>query len=113
MTKAAVDKIIIRRGSKMRLSELLTEREFQVLKLIVCGDSTKSVASQLGISGKTVETHRTHIHAKLRALTGNSFPMIKLVHMAIQSGVIPHLEFSFLIKEDELAKKGVRPTLCK
>jgi DNA-binding CsgD family transcriptional regulator len=105
MTKSAVNKRVIRQGSKMRLSELLTEREFQVLGLITNGDSTKSVASQLGISSKTVETHRTHIHAKLRALTGKSFPMIKLVHMAIWAGVIPPLEFSFLIKETGPAKK--------
>ena len=42
----------------------LTEREQQVLRLIVEGKSNKEIASELGISPKTVSVHRTNIMTK-------------------------------------------------
>jgi len=44
---------------------LLTSRERQVLQLIAEGKSTKDVASLLGISVKTAESHRTRLMHKL------------------------------------------------
>lgn len=49
------------------LIELLTPREKQVLSMIVDGLANKQVAAQLGISARTVETHRVHIMQKLNA----------------------------------------------
>jgi DNA-binding NarL/FixJ family response regulator len=43
----------------------LTERERQVLQLVVEGKSNKEVAMELGISPKTVSVHRTNIMSKL------------------------------------------------
>jgi DNA-binding NarL/FixJ family response regulator len=43
----------------------LTPREREVAELIALGRSTKEIASELAISGKTVETHRQHIMEKL------------------------------------------------
>jgi DNA-binding CsgD family transcriptional regulator len=43
----------------------LTEREQEVLRLVAKGRSGKQVATQLGISPKTVERHKTRIFAKL------------------------------------------------
>lgn len=37
-----------------------TPRELQVLRLAACGFSNKEIASQLKISAKTVETHKTN-----------------------------------------------------
>jgi DNA-binding NarL/FixJ family response regulator len=45
--------------------ELLTAREREVLQLVAEGRSNKEVASLLGLSLYTVETHRTHILQKL------------------------------------------------
>lgn len=42
----------------------LTEREHQVLKLIVDGMGNKEIALKLGISPKTVSVHRTNIMTK-------------------------------------------------
>jgi two-component system, NarL family, response regulator NreC len=43
----------------------LTDREREVLQLLVEGKSTKDVAGVLGVSVKTVETHRLNIRDKL------------------------------------------------
>ncbi|MGE5249738.1 MAG: response regulator [Bacteroidota bacterium] len=47
----------------------LTQRERQVLQLIVDGKSNKEIAVGLGISPKTVSVHRTNAMAKLNVQT--------------------------------------------
>ena len=47
----------------------LTPREIQVLALIAQGSSNKEIASRLGISVRTVETHRERIMGKLEIRT--------------------------------------------
>lgn len=44
---------------------VLTDREKEVLKLIAEGRNTKEIAADLGLSVKTVETHRVRILGKL------------------------------------------------
>ena len=46
---------------------LLTEREREVLSLIVEGLTNKEVGRALGLSPRTVETHRAHLFEKLEA----------------------------------------------
>jgi DNA-binding CsgD family transcriptional regulator len=46
-------------------SSLLTDRETQVINLVLHGHSTKSVAARLGISVETVKLHSKHAYAKL------------------------------------------------
>jgi DNA-binding CsgD family transcriptional regulator len=45
--------------------DFLTEREAEVLQLLLRGHSTKSIAERLGISPETVKLHRKHSYAKL------------------------------------------------
>jgi two-component system response regulator NreC len=47
------------------LLDLLSRREREVFDLVVWGCANKQVAGRLGISPKTVETHRGHINRKL------------------------------------------------
>ncbi len=46
-------------------SSLLTERERQVINLVLHGHSTKTLADKLSISTETVKLHRKHAYAKL------------------------------------------------
>lgn len=46
---------------------LLTERERQVMRLVVEGKANKVIATELGLSPKTVEVHRAHMMEKMRA----------------------------------------------
>ncbi len=54
------------RGVHDRLARL-TPREAEVLERVVAGDSNKTSAIRLGISQKTVETHRFRIMKKMEA----------------------------------------------
>jgi DNA-binding NarL/FixJ family response regulator len=46
-------------------AEGLSDRELQVFQLIGSGAPNRQIATQLGISVKTVETHREHLKSKL------------------------------------------------
>jgi DNA-binding NarL/FixJ family response regulator len=49
---------------------LLTDREFQILQLIGKGHDSHSIARQLSVSPKTVDTHRGHLKEKLSLRSG-------------------------------------------
>ena len=44
---------------------ILTGREKEIARLSFKGKINKEIASELGISVRTVETHKTHIYNKL------------------------------------------------
>ena len=44
---------------------VLSERECQVLKLVSNGRNTKEIAAEIGVSTKTVDTHRARVMSKL------------------------------------------------
>jgi two-component system, NarL family, response regulator NreC len=64
-------------------TELLSDRERQVLQLIAEGKRTKEIATILGISVNTAESHRNHIMEKL-----NIHDVAGLVRYAIRLGLI-------------------------
>jgi two-component system, NarL family, response regulator NreC len=61
----------------------LTLRERQVLQLIAEGKTTKDVASVLGISVKTAESHRTRLMQKL-----DIHETASLVRYAVRNGIV-------------------------
>jgi PAS domain S-box-containing protein len=67
----------------LRIVLTLTERERQVLVLVAEGQSTRLAARQLGISYKTVESHRSRVLEKLRVHETAS-----MVRFAIRAGLI-------------------------
>jgi len=65
------------------IGDLLTKREREVLQLLAEGHGTKEVAFRLEVSPKTVETHRVHLLAKLKA--GG---IADLVRIAVKEGLV-------------------------
>jgi len=55
------------RADVERRASRLTARETQVFELVVAGKPNKVVATDLGLSQKTVEVHRAHVMEKMRA----------------------------------------------
>jgi FixJ family two-component response regulator len=69
----------VRMQTRMRS---LTSREREIVVHVVAGRSSKAIARELGVSHRTVETHRARIMQKTGAI---SLPA--LVEMALVSGV--------------------------
>jgi len=61
----------------------LTTREAEVLRLIALGHTNAEIASQLYLSVRTVETHRSHIQRKLGLST-----RAELVRHALEHGLV-------------------------
>ena len=73
------------RGPQLGAQDLahLTPRQLEVLRLVARGKSNKEVASVLGISTRTVETHRYQIMNRLRVST-----LSELVLFAVRNDLI-------------------------
>ncbi len=61
----------------------LTARQLEILRLIVRGKSTREIASGLGLSVKTVETHRSQIMKRLQI-----YDVAGLVLFAVREQII-------------------------
>lgn len=64
--------------------ETLTDRERQILHLVVEGESNRAIAKRLVISARTVETHRAKMMRKL-GLNNQA----DLIRFALRRGIIP------------------------
>ncbi|HEF4761614.1 TPA: response regulator transcription factor [Pseudomonas putida] len=64
-------------------SHNLTARQLEILRLIVRGKSTREIANGLGLSVKTVETHRSQIMKRLQI-----FDVAGLVLFAVREQII-------------------------
>jgi DNA-binding NarL/FixJ family response regulator len=62
----------------------LTQRQVEVLKLVAEGHRTRDIANRLGLSIKTVESHRGEIMKRLRV-----HDVVSLARYAIRVGLIP------------------------
>jgi len=56
-------------GEGVGESDRLTPREREVLRLIALGHTSVEIAEKLGLSPRTIETHRARIHRKLGVST--------------------------------------------
>lgn len=62
----------------------LTARQVQVLKMVAEGHRTRDVATRLGLSIKTIESHRSEIMKRLQL-----HDVVSLARYAIRLGLIP------------------------
>jgi DNA-binding NarL/FixJ family response regulator len=63
--------------------ELLSDREFEVLKLLASGKTVSQVAAELSLSVKTVSTHRVRMLKKMNMKTNS-----ELMHYALRRGLV-------------------------
>lgn len=63
--------------------ELLSDREFHILRLLVRGNSVNGIADELAISNKTVSTHKARLMQKMN-FSNNA----ELVRYAVAHGLI-------------------------
>jgi len=78
--KLAVD---LRDGADLPLHELLSDREFQVLRMIASGKTVKEIGEELSLSVKTVSTYRARILEKTGMKTN-----AELIRYALQSQLV-------------------------
>jgi DNA-binding NarL/FixJ family response regulator len=71
-------------GSGSKDPDRLTERELDVLRLVVAGRRNKEMAGDLGISENTVKFHLRNILDKLHAQS-----RAEMVAMAVREGLLP------------------------
>lgn len=64
--------------------ESLTQRQREVLQLIAEGWATRDIATRLGLSVKTIETHRAHLMQRLKVDS-----VARLVRYAVSVGLVP------------------------
>jgi len=76
-------KSLSRDGNPKEKNNCLSSREVEVLQLIAEGKANKQVASELGVSFKTVDKHRQHLMSKL-----NIHDVAGLTRYAIAEGII-------------------------
>jgi len=62
--------------------ERLSDREFEVLKMLASGKTVSQVGDELGLSVKTVSTHRTRLLRKMGMKTN-----AELMHYAMKKGL--------------------------
>jgi DNA-binding NarL/FixJ family response regulator len=67
-------RVIVRLGSSLKrsrrpLAEPLTERETQILRMVVVGMSNKAIANRLGLGEGTIKSHLRNIYRKLQVRT--------------------------------------------
>jgi DNA-binding NarL/FixJ family response regulator len=70
------------RGTE-RADEVLSDREYQVLRLIASGLTVSQIASRLSLSVKTISTYRKRVLDKMQMKT-----TAELMHYAIQHGLV-------------------------
>ena len=78
-----VSDYVRRTGATAEPRESLTPRQREILQLIAEGQSTKRIAATLGVSVKTVETHRSQLMEKL-----DIHDVAGLVRYAIRIGLV-------------------------
>jgi DNA-binding NarL/FixJ family response regulator len=73
----------VARGDTGPLHEALSDREFQILKMIASGKTVSQIGRELALSVKTISTHRTRILKKMNLKTNS-----ELTHYAMTNGLM-------------------------
>ena len=71
-------------GIEKPLHETLSDREYQVMRILTSGKTNREVANQLSISAKTVSTYRSRILEKMKLRTNAELMNYAFRHKLVQ-----------------------------
>jgi DNA-binding NarL/FixJ family response regulator len=83
ISRYVVDDYVRHAGADRSPLDRLTPRQREILQLIAEGNTTKAIAARLGLSVKTVETHRAQLMERLEARD-----LASLVRLAVRLGLV-------------------------
>jgi two-component system response regulator NreC len=83
ISRVVIERYLSSEGSSAEEAVALSDRERQILQLVAEGHTNRQIATALGISPKTVDTHRTRLMTKL-----DIHDTPGLVRYAIRKGIV-------------------------
>jgi len=83
VSRHVIDDYVRRVSDRRGPLDSLTARQREVLQMIAEGNTTRQMAQVLGVSAKTIETHRAHLMERL-----DIHDIAGLVRFAIRTGVV-------------------------
>jgi DNA-binding NarL/FixJ family response regulator len=83
VSKRVVDDYVNRTGGAADPLDALTPRQREILQLVAEGHTSKEIAQRLGLSSKTVETHRAQVMERLQV-----HDLAGLVRFAVRVGLV-------------------------
>lgn len=86
ITPEIAEKLLDQFDTDKKPHELLTNREFEIFKLLASGKTTSEIANMLSLASTTISTHRNHILDKM-GLGNNS----ELTRYAIANQIISNI----------------------
>ena len=66
--------------------EILSNREFQVFRMLAAGKTVKQIGDELSLSAKTISTNRTRIMEKMGLQNNSELTQYALKHQLLESG---------------------------
>jgi two-component system invasion response regulator UvrY len=86
ITQAVADQLaaVMAREDEHPLHEALSNREFQILQMIASGKSLKEIASEIGISVKTVGTYHGRLLSKMKMSTDIDLTRYALLNKLVE-----------------------------
>ena len=66
----------------LKNNKKLSDREIDVLKALATGQSNKEIAKQLGLSPKTIDSHRTSLLRKMN-VTSTAALLVKAIRIGL------------------------------
>ena len=79
----------------------LTPRQRQVMDLVLAGHPNKNIAADIGVSQRTVESHRAQV---MRRTGAKSMPALARLATAATSGTVARLSFDFGLTDSQLMR---------
>ncbi len=72
------------RAPRRPLHGALSDREFEVFRLLVSGESVSDIALRLNLSVKTVSTHKANILRKMNMATAGDLIRYAIAHRLVE-----------------------------